>query len=563
MRLPKLSFRRKDGSTAPKRSPEPGPPRSPGNPGQWRALGPLVGSVVFGMLLAVGLGWMLGWPGPLTGVLAVGLGALMGTIWLLAYWRWYHAYVRLLLPLSADWLDWIWMHFLRRLLWDSLVQRLADLAYPKTLFLRFGRVEGGLARARQENARPGPGLVIIDQASAAVFYAHDSRDFRIFGPGIVLLRPGWRIVATIDLRPHQVHVGGDAWMRRGNPPDPEQITLVTIGRDARISARLTAEYVLDDHTFYIDAPELPAWAKFMGITAHDWKKADEEQRAKWRKEWEAGRFLTWFHGHRKAAERLSRAVITEAMGITSEDDLLAALDRRDDEHLPELLSATQVVQELLAQAWREEVGNFGMDVHALFQRHEAFLDEEGNPMLGWEEIERAIYHRLTRRVYLPAGALAREDVKTDASLDYGMLQERGIRVTRVRIEAIYLEREVERLHIDSVYHPLWVELTEIERYLYSQTMHLYRKQGEDLAYHGVARALYEQFCAHRAGRLALGKYDHPKQAVEFFDRFYTALEEAWERTDLSASEAAEMMKAPLVRLRRNLQRLRHFWEENG
>jgi len=525
-------------------------------------LGPLLGSVAFGMALAVGLGWLLGWSAPLTGLLAVGLGALSGTIWVLAYWRWFQTYIRLLLPLPTDWMDWIWMHFFRRLIWNSLVQRIADLAYPKTLFLRFGRVEGGLARARQENARPGPGIALIDQSSVAVFYAHDSRDFKIFGPGIVLLKPGWRIVATIDLRPHKVSVGGDAWMRKGNPPDRNQETLVTLGRDARLSALLVAEYVLDDETFYIDAPELPRWAKFLGVTATAWKKAKEEQRKKWRKEWEEGRFLTWFHGHRKAAERLARAVITEAMGAETEEDILAALDRRDDEHLPELLSATSIVQELLAQAWREEVSNFGMDVNALFQLHEEFLDEEGNPMLGWEEIQRAIYNRLTSRIYLPAGAAARNQIKPDASLDYGMLQERGIRVTRVRIEAIYLEREVERLHIDSVYHPLWVELTEIERYIYSQAMHQERQKGEQMAYQGIARALYEQFCAQRAGRPALGRYDHPKQAIDFFDRFYAALERAWERTDLSATEATEL-KEPLLRLRRNLQRLRHFWEENG
>ncbi len=570
MRIPKLRKSTPAQTTPPRLTRE--APRPPGNPTEWRALGGLLSGLLVGVLLAVGLGWLLQWPAPWTGGLAVGLAGLVGTLWMLLYLYWFRSYVYLLIPLPDEWREWIWKHYFQRLFWGSFAHRARDLPYPKTLFVRFGRVEGGLARARLENSRPGPGIAILDQSSAAVFVSPDKPEMRIFGPGMVLLLPGWRIVATIDLRPHRVFVGGDAWGREGHPRDREEATLVALGLREQVSARLRVVYALDDARFYEDVPpqDMPAWAKFMGITKAQWQrrhehpetcrksKADEacpRYEDLWRAEWEQGRFLTPFYGHRKAAERLAQAVWPE---------LAQRADDPDQTQLPELLSDTTLVQERVAQAWRDEASGFGGTAEDLFTLHRVMVDGQRTELLGWQEIERALRHRFTRAQYYPADISRRAENPKQlvASEDYAFLQARGIRILDIQIEAIYLRPSVEQAHMERVYNPLSLELMEIERAMYRDAANSYRKAGEADVYQQIAAALQRAFCQPNRRPMAFHSGSGVQDALQFFERFYDALHEAWLAMGDLESVSSAFQRGPLDRLRLNLRRLRHFWEEN-
>ncbi len=104
-------------------------------------------------------------------------------------------------------------------------------------------VEEGKARqAYAEDRRPGPGVFLIDNASAVVLRT-DTAFTRAMGPGVVFTRPGERCAEALDLRPQIRPITGSA---TEIDPSEAEVTSEAVTQDGiNISADLSITFMLD------------------------------------------------------------------------------------------------------------------------------------------------------------------------------------------------------------------------------------------------------------------------------------------------------------------------------
>lgn len=103
--------------------------------------------------------------------------------------------------------------------------------------------QGRPLEAHGERDRQGPGVLVIDSASAAVLRT-DVKFTRAVGPGVVFTQAGERLAEALDLRRQVRGLGGAS--PAANPPPPDQITTWALTQDGiPVSTDLRVTFMLD------------------------------------------------------------------------------------------------------------------------------------------------------------------------------------------------------------------------------------------------------------------------------------------------------------------------------
>ncbi len=104
-------------------------------------------------------------------------------------------------------------------------------------------VEEGQARqAYAEDRRPGPGVFLIDSASAVVLRT-DTTFTRAMGPGVVFTSPGERCAEALDLRPQIRRLTGS---NPAEDPVEGEVTTAAVTQDGiSVNADLSVTFMLD------------------------------------------------------------------------------------------------------------------------------------------------------------------------------------------------------------------------------------------------------------------------------------------------------------------------------
>lgn len=106
--------------------------------------------------------------------------------------------------------------------------------------------EGQAIEAHGESERVGPGVFLVDQASAVVFRT-DTSFTRAAGPGVIFTRPGERLAEALDLRRQERRVTSEPKTNDDEPSEQNQLARSrAITRDGiPVSAELVVEFMLD------------------------------------------------------------------------------------------------------------------------------------------------------------------------------------------------------------------------------------------------------------------------------------------------------------------------------
>ncbi len=343
----------------------------------------------------------------------------------------------------------------------DIYQRLPVL--PKTFFVRNGRVVGDKKRVERENRRSGWGLVIADGQSAVVFEDQRQGTPFIAGPGVTMIRPEHTLVATIALRPLVVAYGGNPWSAQA-PPSADAVRVHLTGGD--VAARLVGVFALlgpDDLT-------PPAWYAWL----HDRARARGQPRPqpttreaeRHRKEFEARRFRTAFHGHGLTAQAFAEEVLTDVLRWAAEHP-----DERVRNQIPELFEGSRALfQALLRSAWVEEVSRIH-EVTRLFE------PVHPRSTLRWvDEVARAVRQRFIQPTFLPADATLHAAPKPLKSPEYWRLRGMGVKARTANVVQVYLPPKLEQQWIQSAYEPLWRLVQQLRSD--AQRYHDLRERGE-------------------------------------------------------------------------------------
>ncbi len=322
----------------------------------------------------------------------------------------------------------------------DIYQRLPVL--PKTFFVRNGRVVGDKKRVERENRRSGWGLVVVDGQSAAVFEDQRQGTPFIAGPGVTMIRPEHTLTATIALRPLVVVYGGNPWSAQA-PPTAEAVRVHLTGGD--VAARLVGVFAL------LSPEDLtpPAWYAWL----HDRARARGQPRPqpttreaqRHRKEFEARRFRTAFHGHGLTAQAFAEEVLTDVLRWAAEHP-----DERVRNQVPELFEGSRALfQALLRSAWVEEVSRIH-EVTRLFE------PVHPHSTLRWiDEVARAVRQRFIQPTFLPSDAALHTSPKPLKSPEYWRLRGMGVKARTANVVQVYLPPKLEQRWIQTAYEPLW------------------------------------------------------------------------------------------------------------
>jgi len=103
--------------------------------------------------------------------------------------------------------------------------------------------EGRARSAHDERDRQGPGVLVVDSASAAVLRT-DVQFTRAVGPGVVFTQPGERLAEALDLRRQVRGLGGSP--EAAGAPGPGQITSWALTQDGiPVATDLRVTFMLD------------------------------------------------------------------------------------------------------------------------------------------------------------------------------------------------------------------------------------------------------------------------------------------------------------------------------
>jgi regulator of protease activity HflC (stomatin/prohibitin superfamily) len=124
----------------------------------------------------------------------------------------------------------------RRLLGHALGER------GPVMYIR----EGEAIEAHGESQRVGPGVFLVDQASAVVFRT-DTAFTRAAGPGVIFTAPGERLAEALDLRRQERRITNEPPAAEAETPEDRQPSLShAITRDGiPVSTEIVVEFMLD------------------------------------------------------------------------------------------------------------------------------------------------------------------------------------------------------------------------------------------------------------------------------------------------------------------------------
>jgi len=382
--------------------------------------------------------------------------------------------------------------------------------------------DGEMIANRRERNRPGPGVLVLDTASAAVL--RTGRNFtRAVGPGVVFTQPGEWVDTVLDLRKQVTVIGptkdeDDPFLPRGEDETDEAY-------EKRVSWRQRAGGRTRDGVEVV--PRLTV------VFALDKHPDDLSEEA-----YEEGRFRTNFYGHEASVWRAvtHRPVDADkAVGGTG---------------IPQerLLSWQWLPQALAVDLWREYIQRV-----RLSQLFEA-VDESGQTALNM--IASTIKERLSSPQYHELGVDARPTGEVVTSREYQLLQEHGLRVMSVSISAIYLPPEVEQMLIER-WSSNWLDRARREGEMVARKRALAQKRGAEAAVLDWGRMVVEvcgteveripsrEQCLARllaATRDALRSDPDLYQAAQ--EEIIAALDEIWawyQRADASTLDEPNML----------------------
>jgi hypothetical protein len=106
-------------------------------------------------------------------------------------------------------------------------------------------VEEGVARqAYAEDQRPGPGVFLIDNASAVVLRT-DTAFTRAVGPGVVFTKSGERCAEALDLRRQLHRISTEIPTEQGQSGEAEVTSQAVTQDGISVSAEITISFILD------------------------------------------------------------------------------------------------------------------------------------------------------------------------------------------------------------------------------------------------------------------------------------------------------------------------------
>jgi len=344
--------------------------------------------------------------------------------------------------------------------------------------------DGEKIESKAEKMRRGPGVIVLDSASAAVLQTEGGFT-RAVGPGVVFTKAGEtaRDGATVDLRKRSASLGPkgneDPFAPR-SPDETDEMYAERLGRRWETSAKTR------------DGTEVVA--RLVTVFALDRRPDDLSEEA-----WARGRLRTRFFGHQASVWRavthrpVDAARAAVGGGKTPEERLL----RWD--WLPARLAA---------DLWREYLQRVRLSL--LFQP-----SPDGVPMLDF--IAAAIRERLTQPQYRELGIDGERTGEVLPSREYALLQERGIRVIAVALPAIFLPPEVEQ-QLVARWTANWMVRARKESELVEHRRSLAKKRGEK-----AAAALWASLAEELCGR------EDNLSAVACLDRLLAALSRTIQR----------------------------------
>ncbi len=345
--------------------------------------------------------------------------------------------------------------------------------------------DGQKIESKAERRRRGPGVIVLDSASAAVLQTEGGFT-RAVGPGVVFTKSGETAHdgATVDLRKRSAPLGPQGEQDPFAPRRPDE-------SDEQYARRMERRWETSAKTR--DGTEVvPRLVVVFALDKHPDGLSEEA--------WQAGRFRTRFFGHKVSVWRavthrpVDAAKASLGMGKTPDDRLLHW------DWLPARLAV---------DVWREYLQRFRLTT--LFQ-----ISPDGTPMLDF--IAAAIRERLTQPQYRELGLDGQRTGEVLPSREYALLQERGIRVIAVALPTIFLPPEVEN-ELVARWTANWLVRARKERELVEQRRNLAKKQGEQEAAETWARIIAEEACAP----------DDHVSPVACLDRLLAALSRAVQR----------------------------------
>jgi hypothetical protein len=237
---------------------------------------------------------------------------------------------------------------------------------------------GEAVESHGERSRKGPGVFLIDYASAAVLRT-DVAFTRAVGPGLVFTRPGEWLGEAIDLRPQVRSVKGFT-PPTGAPADLESVNSLAVTKDGiPVSTDLTVTFMLE--------PGLGQ--SIEGVGSKDSPP---------------------YPYHHEAVER---AVYGHAYG--------------EFEDLP----WTELPLRLAIDLWRDVIKEKSLKELTVYKEH------SDPPLIN---INKSILNRLAPPLEDPTEDAAQE--KTELSSEYKILASRGISVLSVEASHLYLPDDV-------------------------------------------------------------------------------------------------------------------------
>lgn len=323
--------------------------------------------------------------------------------------------------------------------------------------------DGQVIENKGERFRKGPGVIVLDLASAAVL-KNEANFTRAVGPGVIFTAAGETIPqgAAIDLRKRSKNLG----------PYPDEDPFAPQGPDEKAEAyRQRQQRRWETSGITQDGTEVVA--RLLVVFALD-KHPDGISEEIYQRQ----KFRTDFNGHGVSAWRAIAHRPIEVKGTASkEEDSNAQNERR-------LLPWDWLPPRLAADLWREYL--------QLFKLSDLFREvRDGQSAL--DIINAAVQERLTSPTYTEMVRDGRLTGQTLPSREYALLQARGIRVITFLVTGIFLPPAVEEGLI-ARWVADWKARAEKERVLVEQKRLLAKKYGEAAAAEMWGKLIAEDAC---------------------------------------------------------------------
>ncbi len=352
-------------------------------------------------------------------------------------------------------------------------------------------VNGEIKKRKGEELRTGPGVILLDAASAALL-KRPTRFIRAIGPGVVFTKPGEFVSpdSVVDLHLHRQTIGPDPYAKIS--PFAEK------GKK-----EIAAEYQTrqrnrsDTRAVTRDGIEIVAT-----ISVY------------FRLESNLGEGNTQF-GFRPSS--IEKAILGQNIDLNLPMDAADRIRRWD--WLPAYLAA---------DVWREFIGKFTLD--ELFQRT---AGQSG----AMQTILEVVGSRLTAERIPVLNTFGVKTDETEESREYQLLKKRGIQVMRVEIFNLQLPEEVEKLLVQR-WNASWLNRARQDRILVDRQRDYVVQQGQDDAHIRVGESASQPFATLSPDELLPGR--------EILKRLVRGNTEACERDaalhSLTANEIAQLQE---------------------